>query len=1143
MAYTEGRLALSADTSMVSGEGTYWLTDAKLKVHDLIYFELEEKSYLLTIGEVFSDTSMLLHHIDGRVFLPGHNHENVRYGAIQNFTNTINARLASDLQKVQGNWHKREREMTGWFASKADSHPVSSVLGEKVKIPTPKRILELSQIASQASEQLAGFSADIARNTESLAEVSPRIDTFDQNMLVMESMFKEVLDKYLVTTKKHQEVITSSEMVNTLSQQVAKQSQQVSLDSALTDIARKGVDTQASATSVLAIQCAQDADLVYESKLQVLEHANKVAMQERVTDKNAFQTLADKQHVVGIKEKVIKHADFVSKAAIKIENSVTNASLSHLLSQTQAASVAVLALKTEQHKYAVDDTHIAVTEQLHVVTSQLAKALEAQRLAGQFAQTGKNYALQTEQAKNDVSAYTQEVAHALREAKDAANAAAKITSNYQASLEPESGMTPIARTSGQIDEGWLNLDHTLTRIATAITRQQTASFLSERQQSQLSEQFDNLQRQIKTLHGHLQSGFCDNHTIDEALFTGVRAKSGEHALPIFNMTERGWLADASYQEGIAEMTRMMGGSGIIGTRQYQADKGFQLGHRVVDASYACLNIHNHPNYKAMAGMAEIAACVNGYYFRTRHNDYKLMHSVPGTYLQRAHSESPQMPESVKLLPTGCNSNGRIDFNNTQAQYMRDVKTSNPQDCIWELSYLECWIETLQDDLNDPTDSFRHSNDGQKLKEIFEKGRYLNLSGHKNRSENLPYQPMKVTFVDENGVPNFGLLQFRISSKAVATFSPRSNTSVPRFIVGNAASHYHTLSTELSESQVNDLKSGALDSVILSTSSDFNHSHEVKVTWTGQAFSALDLNSRHQHPIQVIYGDDTQLPYDENKAVAGVIDHSNQFKMIRDLRSLAKYNNDPSRLARSRMARFEVPDLERMCEKIAGLEGDGTYLSEEYEQYGLRDELQNWQNQPLNAAYYNRRYRFNRDDASGRVSAHRGFSDPTLFVAKTRHKEVVGGFSWMIPLELLLRTPRESWNPYDCPLGNYSELKQQETGGKGKASATPYSGIHEQHFYYGTPKALFTGQITQTDPADTSNTAWVQDKEGIARLLYGNGLRVHDYDGVRQRFPIYALYQDYSHDSNQRHWLRENIKDLLKKSVNGQLTITDIDELL
>ena len=635
-----------------------------------------------------------------------------------------------------------------------------------------------------------------------------------------------------------------------------------------------------------------------------------------------------------------------------------------------------------------------------------------------------------------------------------------------------------------------------------------------------------------------------NAQVDESLFSGAHAAGGTHRLPVHNMVESGFIADGSSFEYQAEILRFLGGSGLIGARQYTAGSGFDPIKRPFDTAYACLNMHDHANYDGQPGSAEYAAVINGYYIRTRHNDYRLMHPVQGGYEDRAMTSAPDVPAAVLAKPTGINPDESLDTaGDTQAAYMADVYTNNPQDCRWDLSYLELWLEYVNgDEVSDPTDSFRHANVSNSMRDLFERGVYLNASGHKNRLENLPFMNTLLRIVDDTGVPRFARIKYRISAYPVANLAPvdEANELPPVVFVGTGDSHQHTIETQMTKFQADGLKDGSLTEVLL-TATGSGHEHTIRVTYANGEFSAEDLHPTHQHTLSIDQQFSGNLPFNEAKALAGTIDSTNRFELVRDPRSV-NVRGGLQELIDSRMARFRCVDLERLCEKLPGLDGAGATQLEEYTQYGLDDTLQDRDGGVLNAAYYNRRYTYAFNDASGRRTADRGFNDPTLWTAKTAHPEVVGGFSYMVPLELILRTPRESWNPYNLPEFDYSALRAEETAGNGDSSATPFSGIHERHFWFGTPYALYGDPNGSADPADTRQEAWVLDDQGTPRRVWARGVRIFDKSGERRRFPVYPVFHEYSFASVQMENLRAQFKDLLTKAADGTLTVDDVNQL-
>ena len=926
-----------------------------------------------------------------------------------------------------------------------------------------------------------------------------------------------------------------------------------------TNLAKTVASTQATLASSAMTETASLKSQVVQLAADVTARQADVTAKHQATTSAVVQAQTESTIAKNYRESVVQlHGDVKSQTvlvkdidrmmALRAKAVDTQATLAALLSDAikDDADLANLHRQSSASQAGIADT-MRKEAQRHAADAQ--SAVAAARLERQQTADAANQvvALKAQleavynQAMNQLEDITQHI-------EQTATMAQRIVTDFDAVPDATPGMVPMAKQDGQLDEAWLNNEKAYSSFVVGFAHL-TMDALSK------GLAIEN----VKTLVSDLQVSLTRNITaLDKKIalevanakgqlpleyFQGYHKAGEAHTLPVFNMTERDFLAEAAQEEGYAEFLRSQGASGIVNTRQYQADRGFELGYRVGDVSYAALNIHNHPNYQNQPGMAEASAIINGFYFRMRHMDYKTMYPIQGSYLARAATNAPAVAAEVQALPAGINPDGSFDFVGTQAGYMRDVKTAHPEDCQWQLAYLECWIEAQDGDaLTDPADSFRHGNDASGFMEMFEKGRYLNYSGHKNRLENLSQQPFTVRYVDETGVPRFGIVQYRINTFPVGDLRALGGAeTAPSFIVGNSASHYHTLNVALTSAQISSIKAGG--SIEFATSEDSGHFHIVRISWDGAQYVAVDTHSGHQHPIIVLSDTNGRLPYNEEKAIAGVVDGSNRFRLVRDLRSRAHHASWQA-LARSRMARFECVDLLQLCEKLPGLQGDGAYLEESYTQYGLDDTLDNYAGTGrLNAARYNRRYRLFRDDASGRVTAHRGFNDPTLFVAKTTHSKVVGGFSWMIPMEMILRTPRENWNPFQLPTGNYNTLKAEEAANKGKTAATAFSGTNIQHFYYGMPVGSITEVAGQTDPADTANSAWVKDANGTPRLVYGNGIRVHDIDGVRQRFPVYPLWADHSHSQTQQHWLRKTIKTLFAKVASGQLTAADIDDLM
>ncbi len=198
---------------------------------------------------------------------------------------------------------------------------------------------------------------------------------------------------------------------------------------------------------------------------------------------------------------------------------------------------------------------------------------------------------------------------------------------------------------------------------------------------------------------------------------------------------------------------------------------------------------------------------------------------------------------------------------------------------------------------------------------------------------------------------------------------------------------------------------------------------------------------------------------------------------------------PFTAARKRFKLRSDIDLETLINQIPGLDGEGAEITavETPDKATITGR---------NLAYYFRHYNVP-VDAVNQTHYVVGWSDPTLIVALTQSSEVYGGVSYLIPLELLLRTPLETWNPYGL-------VEVETISGKGTEDA-PYSGVRKNSYWFLTPVEFFTSRSAST-VADTRNTAWVKDPNGIPRLVHGSGVwiakEIKDLGWMRFRYPIF-----------------------------------------
>ena len=219
----------------------------------------------------------------------------------------------------------------------------------------------------------------------------------------------------------------------------------------------------------------------------------------------------------------------------------------------------------------------------------------------------------------------------------------------------------------------------------------------------------------------------------------------------------------------------------------------------------------------------------------------------------------------------------------------------------------------------------------------------------------------------------------------------------------------------------------------------------------------------------------------------------------DLVNTARFNSVDVLSSRQKFKISNKVNFDSLIETIPGLGG----LSENIENYKTID---GWDlPTPANKARYHRKYSVARD-AVGRGSYANGWNDPTLITAFTENKQIVHGTSYMIPLEMILRTPLETWNPNDLEVGSVS--------GSGTLD-NPFTKINPNRYFYHTPSEFYDG-FDGVDPADTgTGVKAILDKNGNVTRNVASGIyivlpKIKDVsDRVRIRFPIIWNSNEFS----------------------------------
>lgn len=538
---------------------------------------------------------------------------------------------------------------------------------------------------------------------------------------------------------------------------------------------------------------------------------------------------------------------------------------------------------------------------------------------------------------------------------------------------------------------------------------------------------------------------------------------------------QGYAADANQMEYYAEMMRFQGQSGVCNVRQYTFG-GTHAFHRPFNVGYSALSIHDHPNYRGMPGMGEFAAMLNGYYLRTRHNDYRLKKNAPAGsgFLRTVDIEPPAVPASVLAKATPAEQ--IIEMRKYMKAYAdNDTSTVDFRNHFeWTMSYLECWFEPFESSLNDTYDSFRHQIEADSMMKLLKKVLKFNAGGHKNNAENIPFLSTPVRLISDQGNPVFVTLKHRICCVNVGNLRDFPKASVL----------------------------------------------ELVDDWKSQA--------RFDKPM-------SQLELESSR--------STRYKLKQSTTDNARVMSPTGSI------------LDQFMSKVSGLDGEGANIEEQYKDHrGQMETLYEFgAGKKLNAAYYNRFNSFLRRDASNRSNQRRGFNDPMLFIASTTQSKVLNvsdegtnlRFSYAIPIELILRTPLENFNPYSLP--EKATKEEAAAGGKDGSQAKPYNGWSKDLYNYHIPAAFFTDNKANGDPADTNlGKKYVNDASGAAQVVVASGIYTHlpEIQGVavpqttdnriRVRYPIFPVHQEGSHEHAEIQAIQERVK-ALEVSVNGKPT--------
>jgi hypothetical protein len=203
------------------------------------------------------------------------------------------------------------------------------------------------------------------------------------------------------------------------------------------------------------------------------------------------------------------------------------------------------------------------------------------------------------------------------------------------------------------------------------------------------------------------------------------------------------------------------------------------------------------------------------------------------------------------------------------------------------------------------------------------------------------------------------------------------------------------------------------------------------------------------------------------------------------------HNDPS----TKRFTFKYNEFDKIIEMVPGLD------REEITDYPYVDSML----VDYDYSKYHRKVRMSAD-AVNETLIQTGISDPAAIIALTTKEEVYFGTTYMLPLEMVLRTPLEYYNPYDVPMLNRSQITGDGT------EDNPFNGGSIIGFNYFMPEEMF--DLNNWQPprsnADTNYYMWVTDSNGNKRHNFASGIWIflpkfkwaNDDDWIRLRYPVY-----------------------------------------
>ena len=501
-----------------------------------------------------------------------------------------------------------------------------------------------------------------------------------------------------------------------------------------------------------------------------------------------------------------------------------------------------------------------------------------------------------------------------------------------------------------------------------------------------------------------------------------------------------------------DQLRAIGNSGVKRIRLNNA--GTKPYHHTSHTMRSMASAHDHDNHERTVGLGELHVVLNGWDFRTRHNDYKL--KMPSRNSTDYHATEdvpfPEVPPAVTQLSSVTEQIIELrewfkawrDQNYTVRDYRPYFKPV--------LSYLEGAWEYAKEDIEESFDSDRHFLDASSWAEMDEKVAFMAHTGRKDSNENFASLPTKLISV-ENGSLVFARWNYRILSHPLENDLPLNQfcllddlairmaykrTKQEQLI--SRAARFQLDQFEQGQCKVGAIRYGLLDKLMAEVPGMDNYPGHIEDNAFGE--KAFD------YVPEVINGTETDVALNAAKYHRWYrLFHKGALGLKTRLKSFA----DPTLF----MAQTTSPRVVKFGVRILNRKGE---LMEEYQQ--------RW--------------------------------------------------SFAFPLEIVYLTPLLRWNPFN--IDHHGDAKTPEGQSvsadkrNGKLSKDKaFNGINSAKFYH-TPASFFSENEDDSDPADSAlkGAIGVLNSTGDLCLVRPSGVRINvpEIPGVgylRTRYNIMPIH--------------------------------------